>query len=190
MGERNFDFCLGIDFLSSTVESESFIEIPDDEIDDFIAGQKAKTTKYKEVSDLNTFERFCKTINERRSLECIPEKDLDNILSQFFMKAMSQKGSSYEPDTLTSIRNSLQRILEEKGSKVNLRTGDAFIKSRKVLASRRKQLTKMGKGNKTNASRPLSEEEVNHLYTSGYFGTKNPVSLQCAVWWKITTFRT
>ena len=181
----NFDF--GIDFGLETESSFGFVEIPDDEIDAFILGQKAKTTKYKEVSDLNIFTRFCKTINEFRNIECMPERDLDNILCQFFMKALTKKSTLYEPDTLTSIRNSLQRILIEKGCKFNLRQGDAFVKSREVLAARRKQLVKLGKGNSPNASRPLTEDEVTYLYTCGYFGKNNPASLQRAIWWEITT---
>ena len=55
-----------------------------------------------------------------------------------------------------------------------------------MLASRRKQLTKLGKGNKPNATRPLSNEEVDLLYSCGYFGSENPVSLQRTVWWQIT----
>ena len=44
------------------------------------------------------------------------------------MKAVSKKGDLYEPDTLTSIRNSLQRVSFEKGSKTNIRDGVNFVK--------------------------------------------------------------
>ena len=104
------------------------------------------------------------------------------------MKAVTKKGQLYEPDTLSSIRNSLQRVLTERGSEYNLREGDQFIKCRQVLAARRKQLTKLGKGNKPNASRALSKEEVDHLYSIGFFGVKHPVILQRTVWWIVTTY--
>ena len=73
-------------------------------------------------------------------------------------------GKLYEPDTLSSIHNSLQRILFDRCSKLNIREGKEFIKCRQVLASRRKQLTKLGIGNKPNTTQPLSNEDVDLLY--------------------------
>ena len=160
--------------------------MPNEEINNYIHGQKAKATKYKDTSGINIFTRFCESINEKRTITEIPEPELDNILCQFFIKAKTTKGKAYEPDSLTGIRNSLQRVLEEKGSKINIREGPAFKRSRQVLASRRKELTKEGKGNKPNAARPLSNEETQHLFETGYFGSRSPTVLQRTVWWIIT----
>ena len=102
------------------------------------------------------------------------------------MTAKTLKGKLYEPDTLSTFRNSFQRILDAKNCKHYLKAGVDFLNSRKVLASRRKELTKLGKGNKPNATRPLTDAEVNHLYQTGYFGSANPTSLQRTVWWQIT----
>ena len=182
---NNFDFRVEFD-VDNSVPVTAFKKISEEDINNFITGQKAKATVYKDTSDYNTFRKFCGTINERREIECIPASDLDNILFQFFINAKTRHGKLYEPDTLSSIRNSLQRILFDRGSKSNLREGKEFIKCRQVLASRRKQLTKLGKGNKPNATRPLSNEEVDLLYRCGYFGSENPASLQRTVWWQIT----
>ena len=88
------------------------------------------------------------------------------------MKATTQKSKLYEPNTLTGIRNLLQRVLIERGSKYDLREGVSFAKSRKVLSSRKKELTKLGKGNKLNAAGPISTEEVDLLLQGEYFGMK------------------
>ena len=40
-----------------------------------------------------------------------------------------------------------------RGSKYDLKEGFSFAKSRKVISSRRKELAKLGKGNKPNAAR-------------------------------------
>ena len=133
----SFDF--QVNFLEDDVTS--FSKISDEEINTFIIDQKAKSTKYKDTSDYNTFHNFCKSINEHRDFAAIPELDLDNIICQFFMKALTRKGNLYEPDSLTSIRNSLQRILTERGSKYDLKFGENFQKSRSVLASRRLRTT-------------------------------------------------
>ena len=54
---RNFN--LGMDFLSSDPECQSgFIRMEKEEISDFILGQKAKATQYKEKSDMNIFSRL------------------------------------------------------------------------------------------------------------------------------------
>jgi len=144
------------------------VMLPDDDIKKYIEGQKAKTTKYKDFSDLNIFTRFCKTINEYRYIEEIPPPQLDNILCQFFMNVKTLKGKLYEPDSLSSIRNSLQRVLEARGSSYHLREDVQFEKSRKVLASRRKELTKQGKGNKPNAARPISNSSSADIVVGDY----------------------
>ena len=195
MKRRNIDFGenmkgsfdLGVDFVAeaaSLFDDDSLFD--DAEIDSFILGQKAKSTMSKEKSDQNTFHRFCVSMGEERVIQDIPEKHLDNLLCNFFMKALNRKGELYEPDTLTSIWNSLQRVLIAHGKTTNIRDGDAFRKSQQVLAARRKQLKKMGKGNKPNATRPLEDTEIEHLFDVGYFGTDSPVSLQRTVWWNIT----
>ena len=172
------NFNLGIDFDSPSL----------DFIDQFINDQKSKSTTNKEKYDLKNFSSFCQAnFQECRSIESIPSEKLDNLLCHFFIKARTKQGKLYEPDTLNSIRNSLQRVLIEKGSKINLKDDMEFCKSRKVLTARRKQLTKLGKGNKPNATRALTEKEVDLLYSSNYFGSSTPMSLQRTIWWIITT---
>ena len=70
------------------------------------------------------------SIKETRNIENIAELHLNSILCQFFINARARKGTLYEPDTLTQI---------------DLREGTAFIKFREILASRRKELTKLGR---------------------------------------------
>ena len=132
---------------------------------------------------------------EHRKIWEIPAGMLDRIMSQFFMtakkvdkKSIDKLGELYQPDTLTSFRNAWQRILSENKSTLNIKTDKEFEQSRKVLASRfGKQLTQKGLGNKPLATRPLNDEEVNKLFSCGYFGTTNPLGLQRAMWWKIAT---
>ena len=102
------------------------------------------------------------------------------------MTAKSVKGELYEPDTLTGFLHSFQRILESRGSKLNLKSDEAFVRSRNVLKSRRKELVKLGKGNKPNATRALTPSEVNILYEKEFFGDSCALTLQRTVWWKIT----
>eukprot|EP00112_Aurelia_sp_Birch-Aquarium-sp1_P025421 Seg843.7 transcript_id=Seg843.7/GoldUCD/mRNA.D3Y31 product="hypothetical protein" protein_id=Seg843.7/GoldUCD/D3Y31 len=112
----------------------------------FLREEDAENEKYKDIE-----------------IEDIPARELDEMLCKFFMHARKQNGELYQPDSLTSIRNSLQRVLTDRGSKINLKTSMEFERSRKVLAARRKQLTQLGLGNKPNATRPLEDSEVEKL---------------------------
>ena len=80
------------------------------------------------------------------------------------MTAKRKDGKEYEPGSLTSFQNTLQRILVDRGSKINIKTDTEFEKSPKVLASKRKELTSNGYGNHPNAARVLEQEEIDELY--------------------------
>ena len=147
----------------------------------------ARDTTAKETIDLNQFRRFAQTMGESRELWNIPAPELNKILATFFRRATTVKGELYEPNTLSSFFQSFHRILEAKGSKVNIRKSDDFIQARAVLSNRRKELTKQGKGNRPNACRPLTPDEVDHLYSVGFFGDHDAKSLYRTVWWKLTT---
>ena len=49
------------------------------------------------------------------------------------------------------------------------------------MAARRKEL-----GNNPNATRELDDQEIDKLFTSGYFGTHKPSALQRAMWWFVS----
>ena len=87
------------------------------------------------------------------------------------------------PSSLSSFQSTSQRILIDKGSKINIKLDLQFEKSRKVLAARRKELTSIGYGNKLNAARNLEDEEIDVLYSKGYFGKHDLWALQRTVWW-------
>ena len=74
-------------------------------------------------------------------------------------------------------------LLVDRGCKINIKTDTEFEKSRKVLASKRKELTSNGYGNHPNAARVLEQEEIDELYRKGFFGTASPLALQRALWW-------
>ena len=149
--------------------------ITDDDIHDFVVNSKAKNTTYKDTGGIKRLNTFMREINpdETRNFYELPKEDLDLLLCQFFMTAekIDKKAVEklYQPDTLNSFRNAWQRVISEKGPKFDIKTDPEFERSRKVLASRRKELTKLGMGNKPNATRPLEQEKVEKLYQSFFF---------------------
>lgn len=73
---------------------------------------------------------------------------------QLFLCKLSEKYDSdnYQPDKLKSFPNSIQRVLSEKGSKINIKEVG------KLSSQIAKYLTQQG--NNPNVTRPLEEREV------------------------------
>ena len=57
---KEINFSFGVEFPEDDV-----LFMPEEEIDRYISGQKPQNSKMKDVSDMNTFIRFCCTILER-----------------------------------------------------------------------------------------------------------------------------
>ena len=55
-------------------------------------------------------------------------------------------GELYQPNSLCSFLRCWQRILSSRGSKIDFKRDKELVKARKVLAARRKMLTKQGLG--------------------------------------------
>ena len=81
---------------------------------------------------------------------------------------------------------SIDRYLSDLGYPASLTKDDAFALSRKVLASKRKELKSLGKGNGDNKTDALSPTEEDLLWEKGSLGTQSPVQLQRAVWYLIS----
>ncbi len=168
----------------------------DEEIHQFVVNQKAKSTTYKDTTCTNRLHSFMKEINptEGRQFWELNRMELDKIICLFYMRAKKTNQNSiknggcdlYQPDTLNCFRNAWQRVLKTKKIDFNLKTDPGFERSREVLKSRRKELTKLGLGNKPNATRSLERDEVDQLYNDGHFGTHNALVLARTMWWKVS----
>ena len=110
------------------------------EVREFIEGQRPDNTKKKTFYDINVWKRFLTSAGEERNIEDIPAKDLNVLMSRFFMEIKKKDGDQYEPATLTSFHRSLQRYLNDHGSTLNILKDQQFSLSREALTSRRRQL--------------------------------------------------
>ena len=72
----------------------------------------------KTRSDLNVWNKWCATVNEHRKVENIPAKELNRLLSHFFVSLKKKNGEDYEPNSLTAFQRSIDRHLREKGVEV------------------------------------------------------------------------
>ena len=143
--EPNFDFfgSFGLDFFNDDellltetdlTEQTEIGQLNNEDIDNFITENRNKNTTKKTQSDLNVFYRWAKTVNETRTLENISEQELDKLLAHFVLNARKQNGDEYEPDTLTSMLRSFDRLLREKGKHYRILTDRQFAKAREALS--------------------------------------------------------
>ena len=157
------------------------------EVREFIEGQRPDNTKKKTFYDINVWKRFLTSAGEERNIEDIPAKDLNVLMSRFFMEIKKKDGDQYEPATLTSFHRSLQRYLNDHGSTFNILKDQQFSLSREALTSRRRQLLRdFGKENRPKAALPLTDAEEDLMFERGEFGQQDPEVLQRTVWWLLT----
>ncbi|KAK3707289.1 hypothetical protein QZH41_004233 [Actinostola sp. cb2023] len=116
-------------------------------------------------------------------MQDIPADNLNKLLCKFFISIRKQDGSEYEPVSLSGFHRSFQRHLQEQDYPLNILQDKEFLKSREVIAAKRKNLTLQGKGNLPNAAGELTQAEEDKLFQSGQFSTEKPKALQKAMWW-------
>ncbi|KXJ14160.1 Zinc finger MYM-type protein 2 [Exaiptasia diaphana] len=149
-------------FYQGDYQATSNEELPNsqEQIDTFIAGQKAQNTVRKTRSDLNILKKYMESTGKGDiRIENLPTEELDHLLLQYF------------------------QYLQYTG---NILKDEVFEKSRKVLAARRKSLVKSGKVNNPETTRAVTDEEEDLLFTSGQFGDSGPEALQRSLWWLLS----
>ncbi|XP_068707646.1 uncharacterized protein KIAA1958-like [Montipora foliosa] len=183
-----------IDFLELLEEGQRQIEKGEhneqdelgmsQELDDFISSEKSENTLKKTAYQWKKFEIFCEEQTDGNfNAKNVHVDALDELLGKFFKDVRKQNGSEYEPDSLSSFQRSIQRRLKELKVSFNILKDEEFCRSREVLAAKRKNLVKQGRGNKPKACRELTREEEEKLFESGTFGCHNPEALQRTLWW-------
>ena len=84
----------------------------------FLEENLNKNTKTKTKSDMKVITDFFTSIGEERALGQIPPKELDSIMARFFLGVLKKDGTEYEPDSLGSMYNSLDRHLRDMKSPI------------------------------------------------------------------------
>ena len=173
-----------VGFLEFLQKDEHEEDNSSQELDNFIAAERSSNTVKKTKYEWKKFQAFCEQqVNGNFNVMNIPAATLDKLLGKFFKDVRKQNGSEYEPDSISSFQKSIQRHLNELKLPFNILQDEEFRRSREVLAAKRKNLVKQGRGNKPNACRELTTEEEEKLFESGEFGCHNPEALQRTLWW-------
>ena len=142
-------------------------------------------TKRKTNYDIKKWYAWCTEHNELRKLEDLPPQDLDRLLGHFFVTIRKADGSTYEPDTISSFQQSIDRhLVKDLHKRKSIIRDIEFAPSREKLKAARKWLKAQGKGNKPNATESLEPQDVQKLWDEG---GKSPEQLQQSIWWLIST---
>ena len=157
-------------------------------VDEFIQNQENKNTLSKTKRDLALLTEYLETKNVQQNLEEIQPRDLDELLSAFLVEVRKKDGDEYEPTTLRSFISSFDRYLRKKDYPTTIIEGQEFRRTREALVAKQKDLKKSGKGNKPNAARNLTDDEVDILYSRGLLGCSSPDALINTLWLNNTQF--
>ncbi|KAJ8311625.1 hypothetical protein KUTeg_010980 [Tegillarca granosa] len=121
-----------------------FINLEDNEKENFVTNMKNKNTVRKTESVIKTFRAFLSSKNENSPVENLNAIELDNHIGSFLLSIRKTDGSEYEPDTLTSYHRGIDRYLKEKKSSYRIMFDKEFQNSRDILAREGKSTTQSG----------------------------------------------
>ncbi|XP_063771007.1 uncharacterized protein LOC134908811 [Pseudophryne corroboree] len=138
-----------------------------------------KNTLKKTKFDLRIVQSYLCRVQEQRPLLSIPVGELDTHLANFIHTHRKQDGSEYEPGTLRGILGSLDRHFEKCGypHAIYRSRETKFLKTVNAMKEKQCYLKTIGKGNHPNHAEPLTEREIELLYSSGAIGLHNPTAL-------------
>ncbi|XP_074624356.1 uncharacterized protein KIAA1958-like [Acropora palmata] len=134
-----------------------FVNVSDEDISQFLEENENKSTARKISQDVTLFKTFL-TERKLNDPEELTPLQLDASL---IISVRKQDGSDYEPSSLRC--------------------------TREVLKAKQKALKSSGKGNKPNASRSLTDFEVDELYRKGQLGSETPDAMLNTLWFNNST---
>ena len=91
-------------------------------------------------------------------------------------------GSDYEPDSLRVMIASLYRHLKEAGSNFSIAKDREIVNSRKVLEGKARLLCEQGYVKRPHASKALTTEDEELLWSKGSLGSQFSKSLIATMW--------
>jgi hypothetical protein len=106
----------------------------DAETDAFLKENKNKNTGQKTKSDMKIVTDSFRSVGEFRDPATIPSSELESVLARFFLGERKRYFGEYEPDTLCSIRNSIDRYFRYE--KLSIRYPKNYLCQSKVKCNK------------------------------------------------------
>ena len=173
--------------MASSSSNSRFADITS--VDEFIDGQEKENNRKKTEQNVALLEEFLRPKDESRPVEEIPPHELSSFISEFIITVRKKENNEdYEPTSLRAMMASFERYLKTKNYGYNIMRDVQFEKARTALKSKQRDLKKKGKGDKANASVPLTEDDIKLLYDRGLLGKSTPEALLNTVWFNNTVY--
>ena len=119
----------------------------------------------------------------------MPINELSSFISEFIITVRKKENNEdYEPTSLRAMMASFERYLKKKNYGYSIMRDVEFEKARTALKSKQRDLKKKGKGDKPNASVPLTEDDIKLLYDKGLLEKSTPEALLNTVWFNNTAY--
>ncbi|KAK7088678.1 hypothetical protein V1264_022571 [Littorina saxatilis] len=145
-----------------------------------------KNTLKKTSYDLRHLAWFMKKQGDKREIQTIQPQELCKILCCYFMNLKKMDDQDYEPSTIKSVLNSIQRHLRSKDYCESVMCSPQFAQLRQVLKTKVKSVEQLGCGNLTNKAQPLKDADVDKLWQSKQLGVSDPEAILNTLWWQNT----
>ena len=137
----------------------------------------------KTKRDVQLFEEFLrKEKNYLRQVNTIAQTKLNKYLAGFIRSDRRKDGRDNNPSSLRCLVSSLERHLKKHDYPVSIINDKQFEFFRKSLQSKQKEFKKAGRGNKSKAALPLTDEKIYLLYENNMLGVSSAESLLNTVW--------
>jgi hypothetical protein len=153
-----------------------FKDISDSDTFNAIENEKNVNTRKATDSHMKLFTKWLEANNELRLPEEIMPEELEMLIAKFLLsirkvKEGKKNDHQYEPETLHAIHSSLNRYLGSKKYQADIKKDKEFLHSRNVLLAKKKEIKKLGKENKKNATQAFAAEEIDLFWEQDQLGT-------------------
>ena len=166
--------------------AERFPESDDKELRELKENAENANTKKSTKTWVTVWSSWAESKGYNPDIMSYNAKQLDEKLEKFFAEARKKDGSDYEPDSLRVMLASLDRHLKEAGSSISIAKDREFVNSRKVLEGKARFLREQGYGKRPKASKALTTEDEELLWSKGLLGNQSPKSLIGTMWFLLT----
>ena len=137
-----------------------------------------KNTTKCETSAANVLRDYLTEKGMNIQFETFPKKELDTVLSKFYLEARTKDGQLFKKSSIEGIRYSLNRFLKKlpNNETFDLLKDTSFAKSNDSFKLALQEIKNAGRA-ETEHHEPLSDSDRQKLYTSLFFNTDTPTGL-------------
>ena len=154
------NFSLNFDFenFKNETPNKQVKKMSEEELDKSVEDQKSISTSRSTQFALRTWQTWLEQsefVEAEKPIEIYTKQELSQLLKHFYWEIRTAKGDEFEPLSLKTIQQGLDRYLQEKSAGFSIIRDEEFSAANKALDAKVKFLKKLGKGNKPNATQPL-----------------------------------